>query len=84
MTEYCIGEPDYPTEEEIREKFKGARCLRIEKDEDGNIINVSCRRPCIVCGKYHHRGSKAEMRCAAKLMGAVYRVVNEIDEEVDE
>lgn len=68
-----------PTRKEILKKYKGARHLKIETDPDkpDEVISVSYETPCIVCGKYHRFMSEPQMRCAAKLAGGMYRVMNQ-------
>ena len=68
-----------PTDEELHKQFKGIRNLKIERDEDG--VSVSYREPCIMCGKYHHRGSKAEKRCGINLLCGVAQMFRGEEDE---
>ena len=50
MVVRCVGQ-EIPTDEEIKEKYKGVKGLEIERDEDS--VTVSFDNPCIVCSEYH-------------------------------
>jgi len=63
------------TDEEIRERYKGCRNLKIERDE--NSVTVTYREPCVVCNKFHHKGSKAEKQCNFRLMCGVVQILGD-------
>ncbi len=74
---------ELPTVEEVREQYKGARCLELETHpEDKNrVIQISYKKPCMVCGKHHHMNSEAHKRCLFKMFATVSLVISEQREQ---
>lgn len=67
---------EIPTDTEIRQRFKGARHLKIERDFRG--VTVSMDESCLSCGKVHQRkwpASKTVRKCNLKIVSTVYAVV---------
>ena len=78
MTIYrAVPIEELPTIAEIKEKFKGARNLEIETHplDKNRIISVSCREGCILCGKFHRMGSKAEQVCNFLVLATMVKVI---------
>ncbi|MHA1737888.1 MAG: hypothetical protein ACTSWD_04825 [Candidatus Heimdallarchaeota archaeon] len=71
----------FPTELEIKELKRDKRCFQIEKDVEGNVIEVSWKDPCINCGKYHRLFSKPQKRCSMIIACQVANVLMEEDAE---
>ena len=70
-------EQPYPTEIEILKLKKGKRCFKAEKDNEGNIIEVSWKEPCMNCGKYHRLFSKPNKQCSMIIACQVMSVIRE-------
>ena len=72
-----------PSKKEIELQYKGARCLKINTHPDypNKVISVSYKKPCVVCGKYHHFMSKSARKCNAKVVGTTCQVFDEVENE---
>lgn len=77
MISYVMQQQLLPTDEELKEHYKGCRGLKIERDNEQ--VTVSYKQPCIVCGKYHHFRSKASIQCSIIAVSTIVKVVGEQD-----
>ena len=65
------------SEKEFNKKVKfckeNYKCVEVDYESK----SITYKVPCLICGKYHHKGSKAEKRCMLKIVGSVSKVVRD-------
>lgn len=69
------------TMEDVEKAKKIHRCVEFNKDEHGNIYEISWTEPCELCGKYHHFGSNASKICNMKLACGIASAMRDVISE---